>query len=311
MTPGLTRPVDDAGFDPAAIPAEVRARLRGLRLGTRLNSRSAGIGQHTGHSRGAGLEFAQYRAYGQGDEPRQVDWKLYARSDRYFVRDALRESPLTIWLLLDASASMEQADAARPHYRKLDAACALAACVAEIALQQGDSFGLAALSGAGMQVLMPGGGPRHRDRLWLQLRALRHGGTLPPESTVRPLWERIAPGTLVLTLSDDFDDSLVEFAERLAAAGRDVLSIGLLSAEERDFPFLGGHRFHEPESGAELHLEARGSDDTFVGRFQAARAALSRRLAASGIRHCDHVLDEALDAPLQRLFRAGGWTAPG
>ena len=299
----------EQGFDPSAIPAEVRARLRSLRLGTRLNARGAGFGQHTGHSRGAGLEFAQYRAYGQGDEPRQVDWKLYARSDRFFVRDALHESPLAIWLLLDASASMEQADAARPRYRKFDAARALAACVAEIALQQGDSFGLAALGGAGLRVLPPGAGPRHRARLWLELHGLRCGGAVPPEDAVRPLWERIAPGSLVLLLSDDFDDSLVAFAERLAAAGRDVLSIGLLSAEERDFPFIGGHRFVEPESGAEQHLEARGGADDFVERFRAARAALARHLAAAGIRHCDYYLDNSLDAPLQRLFRVGGAAA--
>jgi len=299
------------GFDPAAIPAVVRARLRSLRLRTRLDAPGAGIGQHAGRSRGAGLEFAQYRAYGQGDEPRRIDWKLYARSDRYFVRDALRDSPLTVWLLLDASASMEQADGARPHYRKIDAACELAACVAEIALQQGDGFGLAALGGSGLQLLMPGAGARHRDRLWLELRALRCGGAAPAAAALRPLWGRIDAGALVLLLSDDFDDSLLEFAERLAGAGREVVSIGVLSAEERDFPFHGGHRFREPESGAELHLEARGADDEFLPRFRAARGALARRLAGGGIRHADYVIDQPLDAPLQRLFRAGGGESAG
>ncbi len=293
------------GFDPAAIPAAVRARLRSLRLRARRDAPGAGIGQHAGRSRGAGLEFAQYRAYGQGDEPRRVDWKLYARSDRYFVRDALRDSPLTLWLMLDASASMEQADAARPHYRKIDAACELAACAAEIALQQGDAFGLAVLGGGGLKILPPATGARHRDRLWLELRELRCGGALPTAEALRPLWGRIASGAVVLLLSDDFDDSVLECAERLAAAGRDLLSIGLLSAEERDFPFRGGHRFREPESGAELDLEARGEADGFLPRFRAARLALARRLAAGGIRHVDHVIDQPLDAPLHSLCRAG------
>ncbi|PSD26643.1 DUF58 domain-containing protein, partial [Stenotrophomonas maltophilia] len=65
-------------------------------------------------SRGAGLEFAQYRAYEPGDELRQIDWKLYARSDRFFVRESERESPITVWLLLDATASAGQADRAAP-----------------------------------------------------------------------------------------------------------------------------------------------------------------------------------------------------
>jgi uncharacterized protein (DUF58 family) len=298
-------------FDPAAIPAVVRARLRSLRLRTRLEARGAGIGQHAGRSRGAGLEFAQYRAYGDGDEPRRVDWKLYARSDRYFVRDALRDDPLTVWLLLDASASMEQADRLRPHYRKIDAARELAACVAEIALQLGDAFGLAGLSDAGLQLLPPGAGRRQRDRLWLELHALRCGGAVPPEAALRPLWGRIEAGALVLLISDDFDETLLEYVERLAGAGREVVSIGVLSAEERDFPFSGGHRFREPESGAEVHLEARGAEDEFLPRFRAARNALARRLAAGGIRHVDYVIDQPLDAPLQHLFRAGAGESQG
>ena len=98
----------------ALIPADVRARLKNLRLRARHGAGGDGLGQHASRSRGAGLEFAQYRAYEPGDEPRRIDWKLYARSDRYFVRESERDSPLTIWLVIDASASMAQHDAARP-----------------------------------------------------------------------------------------------------------------------------------------------------------------------------------------------------
>lgn len=80
---------------PIAIPADVRSRLKALRL-LRRAAGAQGIGQHASRSRGAGLEFAQYRAYEPGDELRQIDWKLYARSDRFFVRESERESPVTI-----------------------------------------------------------------------------------------------------------------------------------------------------------------------------------------------------------------------
>ena len=65
-----------------ALPPDVRARLRGLRLYPRRARGSGGLGQHLSRSRGAGIEFAQYRAYAPGDEPRRIDWRLYARSDR-------------------------------------------------------------------------------------------------------------------------------------------------------------------------------------------------------------------------------------
>ncbi|WP_313466159.1 DUF58 domain-containing protein, partial [Stenotrophomonas sp.] len=145
---------------PLTLPPELRARLRTLRLRPRVASGASGIGQHASRSRGAGLEFAQYRAYEPGDELRQIDWKLYARSDRFFVRESERESPITVWLLLDATASASQADRAAPQRTRLDHMRGLAACVVELALRQGDRFGLLAINGDGLQLVPAGHGTR-------------------------------------------------------------------------------------------------------------------------------------------------------
>lgn len=287
---------------PDFIPAAVRARLKDLRLAGRRAAGGHGFGLHHSRSRGAGLEFAQYRAYEPGDELRQVDWKLYARSDRFFVREAERDSPLTAWVLVDATASMGQGDAARPGWTRLDAARGLAACVFELALRQGDRFGLAVVGGQGLQLVPAGSGPRQRDRCLLALHALQASGGWPDEARLRPLWERAAAGHLVLVLSDDFDEAAVALSERLAAARREVLNVQILTAEERDFPFRGGHRFLDPESPAELLGDGASMREDFLARFGAARQALAARLAASGVRHADYVLDQPLDAPLRRLF---------
>lgn len=286
------------------IPAAVRARLRNLRLVSRRAVGGHGIGLHSSRSRGAGLEFAQYRAYEPGDELRQVDWKLYARSDRFFVREAERESPLAVWLLLDATASMSQGDAARPGWSRLDAGKALVACIAELALRQGDRFGLIALRGDGLRLIAPGTGPRQRDRLLLELHGLSAQGAWPAAERLRPLWERIGAGDLVVMLGDGFDEASIEVAERLAAARREVLGLRILTAEERDFPFRGGYRFRDPETGEELLGDGAALRDDFQRRFAAARKAIDARLDASGIRHVEYVLDEQLDLPLRRLFGA-------
>ncbi|HJW45416.1 MAG TPA: DUF58 domain-containing protein [Lysobacter sp.] len=293
---------------PDFIPRDVRARLKGVRLVPRRAVGTHGFGQHSSRSRGAGLEFAQYRAYEPGDELRQVDWKLYARSDRFFVREAERDSPITIWLLIDATASMMQGDGARAGWTRLDAARALAACAIEVALRQGDRFGIAIVGGAGLDVVPAGAGLRHRDRCLLTLRDIAAQGTWPEEAVLRPLWERMLPGTLVLALGDGFDEGATVFAERLSAARREVLAIRILTAEERDFPFRGGHRFHDIESGAELLTDATAARNEFLGRFTQARKAHAMRLAASGIRQVEYVLDEALDLPLRRLFAMHGET---
>jgi len=289
-------------YDP--IPPEVRSRLKDLRLTSRRAIGGQGIGLHRSRSRGAGLEFAQYRAYEPGDEPRQIDWKLYARSDRFFVREAERESPLALWILIDASASMAQADGTDPDWSRLHAAKALAACLGELALRQGDRFGLVALRADGLRLVAPATGIRQRDRLLLELHGLAAQGTFPAPELLTPLWERIGVGDLVVLLGDCFDEASVAIAERLAAARREVLVITVLTAEERDFPFTGGHRFRDPETGEELLGDGAAMRADYLARFADARHALKARLDASGIRHAEHFLDQPLDLPLRRLFGA-------
>ncbi|MBD9376825.1 DUF58 domain-containing protein [Pseudoxanthomonas sp. PXM04] len=289
-------------YDP--IPPDVRSRLKDLRLTSRRAIGGQGIGLHRSRSRGAGLEFAQYRAYEPGDEPRQIDWKLYARSDRFFVREAERESPLALWILIDASASMAQADGANPGWSRLHAAKALAACLGELALRQGDRFGLVALRADGLRLVAPATGIRQRDRLLLELHGLAAQGAFPEPEQLTPLWERVGAGDLVVLLGDCFDEASVAIAERLAAARREVLVITLLTVEERDFPFTGGHRFRDPETGEELLGDGAAMRADYLARFTGAQRALKARLDASGIRHAEHFLDQPLDLPLRRLFGA-------
>ncbi len=284
------------------IPADVRSRLKDLRLTARRAIGAQGIGVHHSRSRGAGLEFAQYRAYEPGDELRQIDWKLYARSDRFFVREAERESPLTVWIVLDATASMTQRDGERG--TRFDAARRLTACIAELALRQGDRFGLLVLHGDGVRLVSPGNGARQRDQLLLALHGLTAGGVFPAAERLAPVWERIGAGDLVLALSDGFDEAMIALIERLAAARREVLAIQLLTAEERDFPFTGGHRFRDPETGEELLGDAVALRADYLQRFADAQRLLDARLDASGIRHARYYTDLPLDLPLRRLFGA-------
>ena len=284
------------------IPADVRSRLKDLRLTARRAIGAQGIGVHHSRRRGAGLEFAQYRAYEPGDELRQIDWKLYARSDRFFVREAERDSPLTVWIMLDATASMAQGDGARG--TRFDAARSLAACIAELALRQGDRFGLLVLHGDGVRLVAPGNGVRQRDQLLLALHGLRADGAFPAQERLGPVFERIGAGDLVLMLSDWFDDAMPALAERLAAARREVLAIQLLTADERDFPFTGGHRFRDPETGEELLGDAAALRADYLRRFADAQSVLDACLDAAGIRHARHYTDQPLDLPLRRLFGA-------
>lgn len=289
----------------ALIPPEILSRLKGLRLEATRARGSGGIGQHVSHTRGAGLEFVQYRGYEQGDSLRQVDWKLYARADRFFVREAERESPFTLWLLVDGSASMAQSDRARPDWSRLDGARLIAACLAEITLRQGDRIGLAGLRDGDLQLHLPRAGTRARNGFWLALQALSAGGRFPSPAQLAPVWERTRAGDLVILVSDFFDEDTVALAERLAATGREVRTIQLLTAEERDFPFDGSLLFHDAETGAEIQGDARAMRAGYLERFSAALRALDARLDASGIAHTRGTLDETVDRVLRGILASG------
>lgn len=291
------------------IPPEVRARLKGLRITSRLTPNGQGLGLHAGRGRGAGLEFAQYRAYGQGDEPRHIDWKLYARSDRHYVRDASRDSPLSVWLVIDCSASMAQADPERADHARIDAARVLAACLIERAVQQGDSVGLITVGGATAQGLPAAPGSRHRDRLLLMLATLVADGRDGARAASPLLSAQIAPDALVLVLSDGFDPALLDRCQRLAAARRDLRLIRILTVGETRFGFSGSPRFIDPETGRSRTLDADGARAHFLERFGAARRAMLRELATHGVIAVEQILDQPPDAALQALFAARGRSA--
>lgn len=290
-------------MSPLDLPPDLRSRLRRLSIVPRRPAALASAGMHDSRNRGGGLEFAQYRAYERGDDLRQIDWKLYARSDRFFVRDAERESPIAVWIVLDASASMGQTDLATPAWSRFDAARRLAAGLIEVALNQGDRFGIIVEAADGPMVLSPHAGSRHRDRLLLALAPLKAAGVAQWERDIAVFGEQIGPRDLIVIITDGFDESCIAAAERLAASGRDVSMIQVLTADERDFPFDQGYRFHDPESGAALVGDGPALRKDFIARFTQARADLVSRLTARGIRHVEHCVDEGADQPIRTLFR--------
>lgn len=293
-------------MSPLDLPPELRSRLRNLSIVPRRAAVLASAGMHDSRNRGGGLEFAQYRAYERGDDLRGIDWKLYARSDKFFVRDAERESPVAIWIVIDASASMAQADLARPDWSRFDAARRAAMSLMEIALYQGDRFGLVVEQAGGPMVLAPHAGGRHRDRVRLALAPLKPSGVADWERDVGVFGEQIGPRDLVIVLTDGFDETCIATVERLAASGRDIALMQILTTDERDFPFDQGYRFHDPETGVEVLGDGRALRQDFLDRFAAARATLAARLEARGIRHVEHFIDESADVPIRSLFRTTG-----
>ena len=295
-------PIDLIPID--LIPIDLRPQLRGLRIVARLPPAAGPLGQNASRHRGQGLEFSQYRAYEPGDEPRHIDWKLFARSDRYFVREAESEAGLAIWVVVDCSASMAQADLATPSKDKLSVARTLAAATIDIALREGDRFGVLLLAAGQPTWVASARGPRHRDRCVLALKHAQAQGEWPALTSLQRAWERIEPAAVVVLISDGFDSRSSEFGLQLAATRRDVRSIALTAVDERDFGFRGAFVFEDPETGARMAADGAAAGADFRQRFAAARLQLAERLATGGVRHVEHALDQSLAMTLAQALGA-------
>lgn len=208
-----------------------------------------GHGMHAGRERGAGVEFSEYRAYAPGDEWRRVDWKLMARADRYYVREAERDSHVAIWLWLDATASMAEPSRSIEGLTKLQYARAILACVAGIAQRQGDAFGLVVCSGGRVQFTPASRGPRQMHRVLAQLSKAEAAGVLPDADALRASLHFVRSPSLIFAVSDflDWPSAQSEALLRLRRMRHDVRALCLQTKAERDASFPLDQAWRDPE----------------------------------------------------------------
>jgi uncharacterized protein (DUF58 family) len=261
-----------------------------------------GHGIHAGRERGAGVEFSEYRAYAPGDEWRRVDWKLLARADRYYVREAERDSHVATWLVLDASASMAEPSRRVEGLSKHWYARTALACVAAIAQRQGDAFGLLVLSGGRVEFTPASRGPRHLQRILAALQRTTPSGALPDAETLRASLHFARSQSMVFTATDalDWPSPLGEALVRLRHMRHDVRVLALRTEAEVEANFAAGQAYRDPEAGAGLHSFSREARDGY-------RAALESHFndVRSACRRHDVPLCEArIEQPLPEVLRA-------
>ncbi|MCB9176823.1 MAG: DUF58 domain-containing protein [Caldilineae bacterium] len=241
----------------ALLDPELMRRIDRLRVMPGRPGRGVGPGLRPGPRQGGGVELADYRAYAPGDDPRQVDWKAYARLERYFLRLFVEEQAATLHLLIDCSASMA---AGRPS--KLDFARRLAAALGYAALAGLDEV----LIGA-FPVAPAGAGRALRGRgatagLLATLAGLEAGGQADLEAAVRRHAAAARrPGPLLL-IGDLWDARWREGASAALAAGYDLALIQVLAPEERE-PSLAGLptgalSLVDSETGERVEIELDG-----------------------------------------------------
>ena len=263
-------------------------------------------GGHQSRMAGAGLEFNQYRSYQPGDDLRRIDWKLYARSDRFYVRESEVETSVSVRFVLDASASMRHEE---DGLSKFDYARFLAASLAYLASRQGDAVGLFALRDGHVAALEPQRGPQHLHRLIHVLEALEAEGVWPSWEAVEQLFTVVTHRDLVVFVTDlhEQEDEIRTVLAKVQALRNEVLLFHVLGPRERDFSYEGVVELEELETGRVMQVDAdrvrQGYREAVTRHLTETRQALQDLGIAYSLFTLDQPLDAALRTFLTRRMR--------
>jgi len=272
--------------------------LRGVHWPARGAVRGGPTGAHYSRMRGVSAEFTEYRTYRQGDDPRRIDWKLLARSDRAYIRLATDRAVLPTVIVVDTSASMAYPPSTGA---KWVAARRLAVGLAAVAHADGDPVGLAAPSRAGVRHLPPRTRRGVVAELARALDALSPVGSAP----LAPLIGALAATGRVAVIGDFLsgEEGLLRAARQCVVAGSEVHAVHVIAPEELDPPV--GFLATDPEDAAVRRPLVDASRAEYLAAFAAWRDGLARAWRDAGASYTLVVADEATERAVRRVVAPG------
>ena len=232
---------------------EVLHTVSGLELIARIVVEGFMSGSNKSQSVGAGQEFSQYRSYEPGDDLRQLDWKMYARSERYYVKQAEIETNITVKFILDTSRSMSYSERL---ISKLDYAKVMTAALAYLARKQSDTFGLFGINDRGIQSVQPRFEQQQYIRFLHALVQLKGDGHWSKEGGLEEVFDHHGK-EMIIFFSDLYDDDndLFRFISRLKTRRNEVIVFHIIGAEEMNLGYKGSYTFEDLESGQALKAD--------------------------------------------------------
>jgi uncharacterized protein (DUF58 family) len=243
-------------------------------------------GRHRSKIKGGSAEFAEHRAYSPGDEIRLLDWRVFGKSDRYYIKQFEEEASLQAILVLDASGSMGFGLSTATKYEYSRIACL---CLARLVLRQSDAAGLAILGGGIRSFVPPRSQPRHLEVLIESLSKASPAGPTSLAADLSELARRIKRRGLILLFSDCFDQvkELAHSLKLLRSRRHEVILFHVLAPEELAFSFQQWTRFESLErEGQSIDLEPASIRKEYLERL---RTFLSEIRRACGEASCDYV----------------------
>ena len=283
-TPSLSVVRTPARPGPGPMP-EALLRALDVSLGRRIEALTAG--DHRSTALGRGTELARIRPYVPGDDVRQIDWNVTARTGETHLREQVAERSLTTWIVLDTSPSMLFGTADR---RKIDVAEGVCLAAGHLAGRHGNRLGVVTFGGDRPTVVPPRPGRAGMLGLLLELRRAGDPGPVGPTSLGGALGRtsRFPRRSGLVLVVSDFRGTRDWRRPMLDLAGRhDVVAVEIRDPREQSLPDVGDLTLVDPETGRQLRVDTRSRAlrERFAAAAEAARAALAAALARLGTRH--------------------------
>jgi uncharacterized protein (DUF58 family) len=238
---------------------DVVSKLANMELRARMVVEGFITGMHKSPYHGFSVEFAEHRQYMPGDEIRRVDWKVYGKTDRYYIKQYEEETNLKSYIILDASASMSFSSESADHKNekrisKLEYASFIAAALSYLMVQQRDAVGLTVYDADVRLTLPPHATKAYLRRILVELEKLSAGNTTGTARSLHQMAERITRRGLIIILSDLFDDpsKVIAALKHFRHNHHDVLVMQILDPLERSFAFGGDAVFKDLETTEEM-----------------------------------------------------------
>ena len=266
------------------IDPRVLGRIHNLELLARTVVDGFISGLHRAPFLGLSVDFAEHRQYMPGDDIRRIDWRLYARSDRFYLKHYEADSNANFMVVLDVSRSMSFQ---RDGISKLDYGRYLAACLSYFSRQQRDRVGLVTIAGEIVDHVPPAAG--HLDTVLHTIDRIEAGGSGTLAEPLHQLTGRLGRRGIMVVISDFYEEpeAVVDAVKDLSYAGQDVIVFHLLDPAELDFPFERAASFQDLETEARLPVVPGRLRAGYRELVRAHTEKLSRRLV-------EHRIDYAL-----------------
>jgi len=280
---------------------EFFSRLEGVELRARSVVEGFLHGLHRSPYIGFSVEFASHHEYVPGDDPRHINWKLYARQHRLYVKEFDGDTNLNLYVLLDVSGSMACASLGRS---KLHYAATLAAALAHLAIRQHDAAGVTLFADSVLASLPPRAKTHQLQEIFGLI-----AGVVPQAQTdagraIHQAAEMCRKRGLVAVISDCFDEipRIMDGLDHLLFLNHEVVLFQVLDPWERDLPLEGNVRFRDLETGETLTTLSEGVRDGYRAAVREWLADLDRECLSRGIDRVELTTNDPLDKALLDYF---------